>query len=133
MQQNNPGGCLNKKLLSYEYRSSHYKDPDPDSKVHGANMGPIWGQHGAHLGPVGPRWATCWPHEPCYQGLYIETGPDHKGMRQAIEKSDSTWKQQNYELINETQDKYNQNTRNKQTLERWNFFFSYTRDDLNNW
>ena len=29
----------------------------PDSKVHGANMG-----------PVGPRWALCWPHEPCYQG-----------------------------------------------------------------
>ena len=26
------------------------------------------GQHGAHLGPVGPRWAPCWPHEPCYQG-----------------------------------------------------------------
>ena len=22
--------------------------------------------HGAHLGPVGPRWAPCWPHEPCY-------------------------------------------------------------------
>ena len=22
-----------------------------------------------HLGPVGPRWAPCWPHEPCYQGL----------------------------------------------------------------
>ena len=19
-------------------------------------------------GPVGPRWAQCWPHEPCYQG-----------------------------------------------------------------
>ena len=28
-----------------------------------------WGQHGAHLGPVGPRWAPCWPHEPCYQGM----------------------------------------------------------------
>ena len=28
-----------------------------------------WGQHGAHLGPVGPRWAPCKPHEPCYQGL----------------------------------------------------------------
>ena len=28
-----------------------------------------WGQHGAQLGPVGPRWATCWPHEPCYQGF----------------------------------------------------------------
>ena len=26
------------------------------------------GQHGAHLGPTGPRWAPCWPHEPCYQG-----------------------------------------------------------------
>ena len=23
--------------------------------------------YGAHLGPVGPRWAPCWPHEPCYQ------------------------------------------------------------------
>ena len=27
-----------------------------------------WGQHGAHLGPIGPRWAPCWPHEPCYLG-----------------------------------------------------------------
>ena len=27
------------------------------------------GPHGAHLGPVGPRWAPCGPHEPCYQGL----------------------------------------------------------------
>ena len=26
------------------------------------------GQHGTHLGPVGPRWAPCWPHEPCYEG-----------------------------------------------------------------
>ena len=26
----------------------------PDSVVHGANMG--------------PTWAPCWPHEPCYQG-----------------------------------------------------------------
>ena len=29
----------------------------PDSKV-----------HGAHLGTTGPRWAPCWPHEPCYLG-----------------------------------------------------------------
>ena len=28
-----------------------------------------WGQHGAHLGPTGPRWAPCWPHESCYQGM----------------------------------------------------------------
>ena len=27
-----------------------------------------WGPHEAHLGPVGPRWAPCGPHEPCYQG-----------------------------------------------------------------
>ena len=34
-----------------------------------------WGQHGAHLGPVGPRWAPCWPHEPCYQGMYAFIWP----------------------------------------------------------
>ena len=28
-----------------------------------------WGQHGAHLGPTGPRWAPCWPHEPCNLGI----------------------------------------------------------------
>ena len=33
--------------------------PRPDSKV-----------HGAHLGQVGPRWAPCRPHEPCYQGTF---------------------------------------------------------------
>ena len=33
------------------------------------------GQHGAHLGPVGPRWALCWPHEPCYQGYYAMISP----------------------------------------------------------
>ena len=32
--------------------------PLPDSKV-----------HGAHLGPSGPRWAPYWPHEPCYLGM----------------------------------------------------------------
>ena len=30
----------------------------PDSKV-----------HEAHLGPTGPRWAPCWPHEPCYHDI----------------------------------------------------------------
>ena len=30
-----------------------------------------WGPYGAHLGPVGPRWAPCWPHEPCYQGRFM--------------------------------------------------------------
>ena len=32
----------------------------PDSKVHGANMG-----------PTGPRWAPCWPHELCYLGSIL--------------------------------------------------------------
>ena len=31
------------------------------------------GQYGAHLGPVGPRWAPCWPHEPCYHGCSLYT------------------------------------------------------------
>ena len=42
-----------------------YNADGPDSKVHGAtcHMGP--------LGPVGHRWAPCWPHEPCYQGINV--------------------------------------------------------------
>ena len=32
-----------------------------------------WGQYGAHLGPVGPWWAPCWPHEPCYRGIESES------------------------------------------------------------
>ena len=39
---------------------------NPDSKV-----------HGAHLGPVSPRWAPCWPHEPCYQGNICSDIPVH--------------------------------------------------------
>ena len=30
-----------------------------------------WGQHGAQLGLTGPRWATCWPHQPCYLGSLL--------------------------------------------------------------
>ena len=33
-----------------------------------------WGQHGTHLGPTGPRWAPCWPHEPCYLGVVCSPG-----------------------------------------------------------
>ena len=29
-------------------------------------LGPTWDP----LGPVGPRWAPCWPHEPCYQEYF---------------------------------------------------------------
>ena len=33
------------------------------------------GLHGAHLGTTEPRWAPCWPHEPCYQGAHIPWHP----------------------------------------------------------
>ena len=45
--------------VSTYHRPARYNGPY--SKVHGAYMG-------AHLGPTEPRWATCWPNEPCYQG-----------------------------------------------------------------
>ena len=63
------------------------------SKEYGLNLTPakefikkpsqiarFMGQHGAHLGPAGPRWAPCWPHEPCYQGstiLWLDVQPGH--------------------------------------------------------
>ena len=43
--------------------SNVHNSKSPDSKV-----------HGAHLGPLGPRWAPCWPYEPCYQGGFISKG-----------------------------------------------------------
>ena len=44
-------------VLSQE--SYHPTQAFPDSKVHRALDG--------------PRWAPCWPHEPCYQGCFIAT------------------------------------------------------------
>ena len=38
----------------------------PDTKVHGANMGPTW----VLLAPDGPHG---WPHEPCHQGVYVDS------------------------------------------------------------
>ena len=29
--------------------------------------------HGTHMGPVGPSFAPCWPHRPCYRGRYYVT------------------------------------------------------------
>ena len=54
-----PFGKGNAITAIYALSKSH----SPDSKVDG-------GQHGAHLGPVGPRWAQCCPHQPCYHGLF---------------------------------------------------------------
>ena len=76
------GTCLgkNKILAINEFTSSVNK---PIIKMHFRKLGSqihkcwhprqqsSWGQYGAHLGPVGPRWAPCWHHEPCYQGLAV--------------------------------------------------------------
>ena len=61
-----PGWCNRWIISNWCYRkaiTSGCVIDYPESKVHGANMD-------AHLGPVGPIWAPCWPHEPCYQGTY---------------------------------------------------------------
>ena len=45
-------------------------NPEKDGQPNPSQIAKFRGQHGAHLGPVGPRWAPCWPHEPCYQGCH---------------------------------------------------------------
>ena len=47
-----------------EWDLARFEFKIPDSKV-----------HGAHLGPVGPRWAPCWPHESYYQGCVSDVCP----------------------------------------------------------
>ena len=53
-------GQPNNNTCKYNGKLIHLKETFPDSKV-----------HGAHLGPVGPRWAPCWPHELWYQGYLV--------------------------------------------------------------
>ena len=48
------------------------------SMFHIPEIANSWDQHGAHLGPVGPRWAPCWPHKPCYQGYSSDYKISHK-------------------------------------------------------
>ena len=58
--------------LAYDFHISRFtcwfntyviqRNAVPDSKVHGAYMGPTWGRQD----PVGPH--VGWPHELCYQG-----------------------------------------------------------------
>ena len=43
--------------------------------------------HGVRLDPVGPRWALCWPHGPCYQGLFLINRPPSRNY--------CTWYKQN--------------------------------------
>ena len=56
---------------SEKLRALHFNDgsedqfPEVSCPWRQGSLGP----HGAHLGPAGPRWAPCWPHEPCYRGM----------------------------------------------------------------
>ena len=50
------------------------------------------GQHGAHLGPVGPRWAPCWPHKPCYLGPCEPTGHRSQNVSQNIRVTVALWR-----------------------------------------
>ena len=52
-----------------------------------------WCQHGAHLSPIGPRWAPCWPHDPCYQGTSPGDCPawSKKGNHPTVAQQDKEW------------------------------------------
>ena len=42
-------------MITRDMHGCHMDQPYPDSKVHGANMGPIWGRRdpdGPHVGPM---------------------------------------------------------------------------------
>ena len=51
----------------WQYLSYSHINPCSIATLIARFMGPTW----AHLGSTGPRWAPCWPHEPCYLGNYI--------------------------------------------------------------
>ena len=43
-------------------------------------MGPTWGLPGAE----GPRWAPCWPHEPCYLGTSLASWQSYKASEATL-------------------------------------------------
>ena len=50
----------------------------PDSKAHGANMGPTW-----------VLSAPCWPHEPCYLGLHaLQVMTEYQGLTRKLSTLD---------------------------------------------
>ena len=46
-----------------------------------------WDQHEPHLAPVGPRWAQCRPHEPCYLG----TSTSDRSLQNLATHEPLTW------------------------------------------
>ena len=63
--QNEMDAMSDRVFARFEFKIS---EGCPDSKI-------SWGQHGAHLGSVGPSWAPCWPHGPCYHGIFYWNSP----------------------------------------------------------
>ena len=70
-----PGPWFNIKMSSYQYRKSHCGDKTVVRSSYLHNGISYTGKMASlywfcPLGPVSPRWAPCWPHEPCYQGAH---------------------------------------------------------------
>ena len=62
-------------MLVLPFMKSHQRDAVPDSKVHGANMGPIWcrkGPGGPHVGPMNfAIWGVAVYIEPHYDIIEV--------------------------------------------------------------
>ena len=70
------------------------KQRNPDSKVHGANMGPIWGRQDPVGPPVGPMNFATWEwlkHTPCTIYSIRSTVSIHFGMLQVTVKRLHAW------------------------------------------
>ena len=64
----------------------HHAEP-PDSKVHGANMGPIWGRQdpgGPHVGPMNIAISAGWP-QPSLEAFQGELLWGHKVMAEILQ------------------------------------------------
>ena len=59
---------------------NHFNDNNPESKVHGANMGPTWvlsAPDGPHVGPMNlATWETIYSHFECYLSFECLTQVD---------------------------------------------------------
>ena len=73
--------CLSAKSIAWnQYKLTIHNKNKITTKVTEVSWKLPWqqgscGKHGAHLGPTGPRWAPCWPHEPCYLSRAIMRFP----------------------------------------------------------
>ena len=54
------------------YWNTNYDHPSPDSKVHGANMGPTWGRQDPGVPHVGPMNFAIWEFACPIWGIFYE-------------------------------------------------------------